>query len=235
MKEGLVSIGRSSTAVTSSRLVDLSSAHLSMAPSAVTSWVGAAPVAQFSSGPSCGQGRRGACRSKGLVAGQHVPDRFSEPAADLDRCQLRAALVAVAGAEALADRPVARVTGGAVRGLDECPAQVIGPVLAQRSTAVTLARLLDPRAEAGVADELARALYEGGPGVNRAFVDGGHLLALGGSELGSSLYGTVGGDELGRSCSGSAIQFGAVMRPRTRGRLPEQRARCGSACARSPR
>src|SRR6266545_1598844 len=157
MKEGLVSIGRSSTAVTSSRLVDLSSAQLSMAPSAAMSWVGAAPVAQFSSGPSCGQGRRGACRSKGLVAGQHVPDRLGEPAADLDRCQLRAALVAVAGAEALADWPVAGVTGGAVRGLDECPAQVIGPVLAQGSTAVTLARLLDSRTEAGVADELARA------------------------------------------------------------------------------
>src|SRR6266511_1356666 len=161
MKEGRVSSVRSSLGTTSWGLGDSGLAHLSMAPSQAMSWVGAAPVAQFSSGPSCGQGRGGACRSKGLVAGQHVPDRLSEPAADLDRCQLRAALVAVAGAEALADRPVARVTGGAVRGLDECPAQVIGPVLAQRSTAVTLARLLVPRAEAGVADELARAREAG--------------------------------------------------------------------------
>src|SRR5438034_4483228 len=56
----------------------------SMAPSvAVMSWVGAAPVAQFSSGPSCGQGRRGASRSKGLTGGQHVPDRFAQPAGDV--------------------------------------------------------------------------------------------------------------------------------------------------------
>src|SRR6266511_4319945 len=148
MKEGHVSNACSSLAATSSRFGDSSIAHLSMAPSPAMSWVGAAPVAQFSSGPSCGQGRRGACRSKGLVAGQHLPDGLGQPASDVDRCQLRAALVAVAGAEALADWPVAGVTGDAVRGLDECPAQVIGPVLAQGSTAVTLARLLDSRTEA---------------------------------------------------------------------------------------
>lgn len=44
-------------------------AHLSIAPFAVMSWLGAAPVMQFSSRPSCGEGRRGACRNKGFVYG----------------------------------------------------------------------------------------------------------------------------------------------------------------------
>src|SRR6266508_3974268 len=109
MTEGLVSIGRSSTAVTSSRLVDLSSAHLSMAPSPAMSWVGAAPVAQFSSGPSCGQGRRGACRSKGLVAGQHLPDGLGQPASDVDRGDLCPPLPAELGALALEDGAVERM------------------------------------------------------------------------------------------------------------------------------
>src|SRR5437867_3931580 len=73
-------------------------AHLSMAPSvAVMSWVGAAPVAQFSSGPSCGQGRRGASRSKGLTGGQHVPDRFAQPAGDVDGGDLGSSFLAVSG------------------------------------------------------------------------------------------------------------------------------------------
>src|SRR5438477_8977467 len=46
---------------------------------------GFAPVAQLFWGPSGGQAKRGACRSKGLVVGEHVPDRFAEAAADLDR------------------------------------------------------------------------------------------------------------------------------------------------------
>src|SRR5947208_1358656 len=61
------------------------------------------------------------------------------------------------------------------------------------------------------------------------------LLVGEGFELGSSLYGAVAGDRLGGSSSGSAIQFGAVMRPRTPGRLPEQRVRWSSTCTRSPR
>src|SRR5438093_6820217 len=80
-----------------------------------------------------------------------------------------------------------------------------------------------------------RPLYEGGPCVKRALVVDRHLLEVAGFELGSSLYGALAGDELGGSSSGSAIQFGAVMRPRTLGRLPEQRVRSSSACARSPR
>src|SRR5205809_1278204 len=99
MKEGRVSsFGRG--LMGSPCWVGVSSlAHLSMASSgAVMSWVGAAPVAQFSSGPSGGQGRGGACRSKRLVGGQHVPDRFAQSAGDVDGGDLRASLVAVLGA-----------------------------------------------------------------------------------------------------------------------------------------
>jgi hypothetical protein len=126
-------------------------AHLSMArllPRRVG--LGLAPVAQFLSGPSCGQGGRGACRSKGAVVGEHVPDRFGLAAGDLDRGDLRAAFAAVAGAHALDDRLVVGVVAGGVRGLNQCPAQVVGPVLAERAAPVALAGLLDPRAEAGV-------------------------------------------------------------------------------------
>src|SRR5213596_1720017 len=122
MKEGRLSSGPS-LVVTSSCSGDLSLAHLSMAPWSAMSWVGAAPVAQFSSGPSCGQGRRGACRSKRLVAGQHVPVRLRQLAADRDRGDLRPSLRPVLGALALEERAIAGVEGGLVRGLDVRPAQ----------------------------------------------------------------------------------------------------------------
>src|SRR6266498_3095829 len=142
-------------------LVVSSVAHLSMAPSlTATSWVGAAPVAQFLSGPSCGQGGWGACRSKGTVLGQHVPDRFGLAAGDLDRGDLGATFAAVAGTHPLHDRPVAAVAAGGVGGLDQRPAQVDGAVLSERSAPVALTGLLDARAEAGIADKLARAREE---------------------------------------------------------------------------
>src|SRR5438132_2404046 len=43
---------------------------------AAIGWWELAPVAQLFWGPSGGQARGGACRSKGLVVGEHVPDRF---------------------------------------------------------------------------------------------------------------------------------------------------------------
>src|SRR5919204_4090144 len=136
-----------------SRLVSV--AHLSMAPSiTVISWVGAAPVAQFLRGPSCGQGGGGACRSKGTLVGEHVPDRLAEAAADLDRGDLRAAPVAVPSAHPLDDRPVAGVAAGGVGGLDQRPAQAIGAVLAERAAPVALAGLLDLGREPRVADQL---------------------------------------------------------------------------------
>src|SRR5919201_4790123 len=139
------------------RVVVSSFAHLSMAPGGVMSWWEAAPVAQFSSGPSCGQGRGGACRSKRLVAGQHVPDRFGEAAGDLDCGDLAAALATVALLDPLADRAVAGIAGGCLGGFDERPAQVVRSVLAQWAAPVAFSRLLDPGAEAGVAGQLARA------------------------------------------------------------------------------
>ena len=45
-------------------------------------------------GRLCGQRGRGACRSEGLVAGEHVPDRLGEAAGDVDLGDLRAALLA---------------------------------------------------------------------------------------------------------------------------------------------
>ena len=38
--------------------------------------------------------RRGACRSEGLITGEHVPDRFGDLAGDVDLGDLRAALFA---------------------------------------------------------------------------------------------------------------------------------------------
>src|SRR5437764_9232527 len=158
MKEGRVSSFDRGPMWSSGWLWVLSGAHLSMAPSfTVMSWVGAAPVAQFLRGPSCGQGGRGACRGKGTLVGEHVPDRLAEAAADLDRGDLGAAFFAVAGAHALDDRPVAGIAAGGVGGLDQCPAQVVGPVLAQRAAPVALPRLLDPGRQPGVPDQLARA------------------------------------------------------------------------------
>jgi hypothetical protein len=49
-----------------------------------------------------------------LVLGQHVPDRLTQPAADLDRGDLGAARAAVAGAHPLDERPVAGISAGGV-------------------------------------------------------------------------------------------------------------------------
>ena len=72
---------------------------------------------------------RGACRSEGLVAGEHVPDRLGEPAGDVDLGDLRAALACRAGACALVAVAVDRVSAGVRGGLDQRPAQVLGPGL----------------------------------------------------------------------------------------------------------
>src|SRR5487761_668599 len=94
------------------------------------------PVAHLSRGPSCGQNRRGACRTKGLMACEHVPDRLGKLAGDLDAGDLLAALPA----EALHGGLVVIVVGGMLAGvgrcLNECPAQVLGAVLGQRPAAV---------------------------------------------------------------------------------------------------
>ena len=58
-------------------------------------------MAQFQDGLSGSQTKSGACRSEGLVAGQHVPDRGRELAGEVDLRDLGAALAAVAALDAL--------------------------------------------------------------------------------------------------------------------------------------
>ena len=102
-----------------------------------------APVAHPLTGPSGGHGGWGACRSKGTVGGEHVPDRLGESAGEVDLGDLGAALLAEPGAGAL----VAVAVGGVMRGvagrLDQRPAQVTGAVLGERAAAVALAGLVD--------------------------------------------------------------------------------------------
>src|SRR5712691_11747182 len=85
-----------------------------------------ASVAHFRRGPSCGQKRRGACRSEGLLVGEHVPDGVGESACDVDLGDAGSALFAEPGAGALVAVAVGRVAGGVQCGLDERPAQVLG-------------------------------------------------------------------------------------------------------------
>ena len=85
------------------------------------------PVAQLNEGRLCGQGRRGACRSEGLVAGEHVPDRLGQAAGDVDLGDLGTALLAQPALGLLVALAVERMATGVLRGLDQRPAQVLGP------------------------------------------------------------------------------------------------------------
>src|SRR6266542_4134025 len=90
-------------------------------------------------GPSGGQGVGGACRSEGLVAGEHVPDRFGEPAGEVDLGDLGAALFADAGFGVLVAVAVGGVGAGVGGGLDEGPAEVARPLLGERAAQVAFA------------------------------------------------------------------------------------------------
>src|SRR6266511_5705992 len=57
-------------------------------------WIGVRSGSASPYGPSGGQGVGGACRSEGLVASEHVPDRFGEAAGEVDLGDLGAALFA---------------------------------------------------------------------------------------------------------------------------------------------
>src|SRR5919106_3930291 len=107
-------------------------------------------------GPSGGQGVGGAFGSEGLVAGEHVPDRFGESAGEVDLGDLGAALLADACLRALVAVAVDGMRAGVGGGLDERPAQVAGTLLAERAAEVAFAGLVDAWAEAAVAGELAR-------------------------------------------------------------------------------
>jgi len=76
---------------------------------------GLAPVVQLKKGLSGSQGENGACRSeglKGLVAGQHVPDRLGQLSGELDLGDLGAALAAQPTLSALVALLVERVRRG---------------------------------------------------------------------------------------------------------------------------
>lgn len=78
--------------------------------------------AHFSEGRLCGQSVGGACRSEGLVAGEHVPDRLGEAAGDVDLSDLGSWLLAEPLLGVLVALGVDRVPAGVLRGLDQCPA-----------------------------------------------------------------------------------------------------------------
>src|SRR5216683_7261091 len=117
-------------------------------------WIGAVARRRNSHEGRLGdQGERGACRSEGLVSGQHVPDGLGQLAGDLNRADLGATLAqALTGSFVLGSK-VGR-PGGVPGSLDERPAQVARTVLGQRPALVVLPGLTHPGTQAGVAAEL---------------------------------------------------------------------------------
>src|SRR3954464_7818363 len=104
--------------------------------------MGASPVAHLSKGRLCGQSGRGACRSEGLVAGEHVPDRLGQLAREVDLGDLGSALAAEAARGALGAVLVGRVRAGVQRRLEQRPTQIARAVLADWAAAVGVARLV---------------------------------------------------------------------------------------------
>src|SRR5271157_5332884 len=135
-----------------------SSAHLSMAFSVRKDKVGweAVPAAQFDRGSSSDQRHSGACRGKGFVLSQDMPDGFGELAGNVDPGNFGAALATQAFLVPLVAIPIVDITGGVGGSLHQGPAQVLRPVLGQRSAEVAVARLAHDRAEARIASELLR-------------------------------------------------------------------------------
>ena len=73
-----------------------------------------------------------------MVAGEHVPDRFGEPAGEVDLGDLGAALLADPRLRPLIALAIGGVGAGVRCGLDERPAQVAGTLLGERATQVAL-------------------------------------------------------------------------------------------------
>src|SRR5438876_862762 len=107
-------------------------------------------------GPSGGQGVRGTFGSEGLVAAEHVPDRLGEAAGEVDLGDLGAALFAEPLLGALIARAVSGVPASVAGRFDQRPAQVLRALFGERTAPVGITGLVDTRAEAGVASELAR-------------------------------------------------------------------------------
>src|SRR6266536_1764151 len=98
-----------------------------------------APVAQLLKGPSGGQGVGGAFGSEGLVAAEHVPDRFGQSAGEVDLGDLGAALLADASLGLLVAVAIHRRRAGVGGGLDQCPAEILGPLFGERAAQVAFA------------------------------------------------------------------------------------------------
>src|SRR4051812_31412147 len=107
-------------------------------------------------GPSRGQTKSGACRSEGLVASEHVPDGFGEPAGDVDLGDLGAALLAEPALGVLVAVSVGRVPERMHGRFEHRPAPVARALLGQRAAAVLVTGLLHAGAQAGVAAQLLR-------------------------------------------------------------------------------
>src|SRR6266511_4142755 len=92
-------------------------------------------------GRSGRQTMSGASWSEGLVSREHVPDRVGEPAGDVDLGDLGAALLAEPALVSLVALSVGGVLEGVHGRLEQRPAQIAGPVLAERAAAIGVARL----------------------------------------------------------------------------------------------
>jgi len=74
-----------------------------------------------------------------LVAAEHVPDRFGQPAGEVDLGDLGAALLADARFRVLVAVAVDGGGAGVGCGLDERPAQILGPLFGERAAQVAFA------------------------------------------------------------------------------------------------
>src|SRR6266540_404258 len=77
--------------------------------------------------------------ARGLVAAEHVPDRFGEPAGEIDLRDLGAALFADPRLRLLVAVAVGGVGAGVGGGLDERPAQVARSLFGERAAPVAFA------------------------------------------------------------------------------------------------
>ena len=90
-------------------------------------------------GPSGGQGVGGAFGSEGLIAGEHVPDRFGESTGEVDLGDLGAALFADPRFRLLVAVAIDGGGAGVGGGLDQRPAQILGPLFGERAAQVAFA------------------------------------------------------------------------------------------------
>src|SRR6266511_3361605 len=101
--------------------------------------------------PSGGQGVGGAFGSEGLVAGEHVPDRFGKPAGEIDLRDLGAALLADARFRLLVALAIHR------SGAEQRHVAVVGAEVAQLAFAIAdLSVELVDQAQAGLEGSLPR-------------------------------------------------------------------------------